>query len=134
MICRLLVTFNCYFDKKWVPRFILITDELNNNAIEYWSLEEDINYMRFKVEYCEEKNICKVKLEVEDSWKWKKTKTADEMYNLEDNKITQWFDHYTNIRWRWLFLIIHKLVDNLYFKDADTWGLIVWIEKQLNVV
>jgi hypothetical protein len=38
-----------------------------------------------------------------------------------------------SIRWRWLFMIIDKLVDKLYFKDSKNWWLIVGIEKKLRI-
>jgi hypothetical protein len=72
-------------------------------------------------------------LEVEDSWKWKEAKTAAEMRKIKEQKLSKWFNDHKSIRWRWLFLIITKLVDELYFKDAESWWLIVWIKKKIEV-
>lgn len=115
----------------WKNRFILILDELNNNAIEYWSIEDGINIFRFssKLEW----NNLILNIEVEDEWNWKNAKKAIEMEELR--KIKSWYDFNNShsIRWRWLFLIITKLVDKLYFKDSNKWWLIVWIDKILQI-
>ena len=55
------------------------------------------------------------------------------MFNVEHEKITIWFDSHNSIRWRGLFLIIYKLVDNLYFKDSTKGGLIVGIQKKVKL-
>lgn len=116
---------------KWKNRLILIADEINNNAIEYGSLPEDMN--RITVKMKKEGTKINVKFEVEDTWKWKEPKTAKEMYNLKENKLEKGFENHTGIRGRWLFLIIHKTVDNLYFEDSENGWLIVWIEKILDL-
>ena len=118
-----LTLFN--FEKKWISRIILISDELNNNAIEYWSIDEDMNSMILMIDW---NNIC---IEVTDSGKWKEAKTAKEMEELRVNRLNKWFDNHDSIRWRWLFMIITRLVDELYFKDTKEWGLVVWIKKTL---
>jgi len=124
---------NLWIEKTRIPRFILITDELNNNAIEYWSFKNDINYMVFKTNHIPKSSFIDINIEVEDSWKWDRHKTSHEMNNIKDEKIKKWFNGYKAIRWRWLFLIIDKLVDNLYFKDKHKWWLIVWINKKLEI-
>jgi len=122
---------NLWIEKKWIPRFILITDELNNNAIEHWSIDWDNNYMKIIIKH--NKSEINIKIEVEDSWKSEKHKNAKEMYEMREHRLSIWFDKYKSIRWRGLFLIIDKLVDKLYFKDSEKWWLIVWIDKKIEI-
>ena len=117
--------------EKEVARFTLITDEMNNNAIEYGSLDEEMNIIRVIVENRDE-NIHFI-IEVQDTGNWAKHKTAKEMEKLRNEKLEKWFKWYTSIRWRGLFLIITNIVDKLYFKDTENWGLIVWIEKKIMI-
>ncbi len=111
-------------------RIILVVDELNNNAIEYGSRIWDINKLKIIIK--EKNNWVYINIEVEDSWTWKKTKTAYEMEQISNEKISRWFNWYNSIRWRGLFMIIINLVDKLYFKDSKNGWLIVWIEKLLS--
>jgi hypothetical protein len=120
-----------HFKWMWKSRLTLIADELNNNWIEYWSKENDINKMIIKIIIIN--NEIEFMLEVEDSWKWKESKTAEEMKEIQKKKKDKSFEWHTSIRWRWLFLIITKLVDELYFKNSDFWGLIVWIKKKVEI-
>lgn len=116
--------------KMWRSRFILVTDEMNNNAIEYWSRPEDTNRITFKVIKRQE-NI-KMIVEVEDTGKWKSPKTAAQMQELREEKTKQWFwISEVWIRWRWLFLITQRTVDRLYFEDSKNGWLIVWVEKNI---
>lgn len=121
-----------WVDKTWKNRFTLIIDELNNNAIEYWSKEGNINIMRFKSQELENKVV--INIEVEDAWDWIKAKKAIEMEELRDSRLEKWFDDHKSIRWRGLFLIITKLVDKLYFKDSLKWGLVVGIDKEITLL
>ena len=122
------------FEWNWESRLTLIADELNNNWIEYWSKEDDYNFMRIKLELIWDE--IDLFLEVEDSWKWKDAKTAEEMIEKrkqkEEEKRKIWFQA-NWIRWRWLYLIITKLVDDLYFKNSKRWWLIVWIRKKIKI-
>lgn len=120
-----------WVDQARKNRFILILDELNNNAIEYWSANDRINIFRFSAKN-EWDNLI-VNIEVEDQWNWKNAKKAIEMEELRRIRLEKWFDNHNSIRWRWLFLIITKLVDKLYFKDSDKWWLIVWVYKVLKI-
>ncbi len=119
-------------DKIWKSRLILIIDELNNNAIEYWSKHNEKNIFRI---YIEKTGNSKVNLtiEVEDTWNWPHHKTAKEMEELRKQRKNIDFSKHDSIRWRWLFLIIEKLVDKLYFKDSKKWWLIVWVKKTLEI-
>jgi hypothetical protein len=116
----------------WKTRFILIADELNNNAIEYWSRWEEFNELRLEIKATWIENY-KIKLEVEDTGRWITNKTASEMCKLAEKKKERWFKNYDSIRWRWLFLIIDQMVDKLYFKDSKKWWLIVWLKKEISL-
>lgn len=116
---------------KWKSRLVLIIDELNNNAVEYGSKSDDINFMRFSIK--SHKIIININVEVEDTWRWRSAKKASDMLKIEKNKLLGDKVRSSPIRWRGLFLIINKLVDKLYFKDSKLWWLIVWINKQLDL-
>jgi hypothetical protein len=120
-----------WIDKTWKSRLILITDELNNNAIEYWSSKWDNN--KLTVIFYIKNNSIDLFLEVEDTWRWKLHKTSKEMILLRNKKKLNWFFKNNWIRWRWLFMIIEKIVDKLYFKDSEKGGLIVWINKKIKI-
>lgn len=116
-------------ENKWKSRLILITDELNNNAIEYGSLTGDINIMRIDIEKWLQWTY--VSVEIEDTGKWKEAKKAKDMELLRTQRLETGFKNHISIRWRGLFMIIMNLVDELYFKDSERWGLIVGIKKKL---
>lgn len=120
-----------HFKWTWKSRLTLIADELNNNSIEYWSIETDINKMHIKVKIIW--NGVELYLEVEDSWNWIDSKKSKEMILLRNKKKLKWFHKNNWIRWRWLFMIIEKLVDELYFKDSEVGWLIVWIRKKIEI-
>lgn len=111
-------------------RFILITDELNNNAIEYWTKKWWRNKLRVISKELENWKINFV-IEVEDSWDWKFPKKALELETMRAHKLKRGYFWHKSIRWRWLFLIIIQIVDRLYFRDSkEKWrGLIVWIKS-----
>jgi len=120
-----------HFGWIWKSRLTLIADELNNNSIEYWSIETDINKMRINLLL--ENDEIKLILEVEDTGKWKEAKTAKDMILKRNTKKLKWFHKNNWIRWRWLFMIIEKLVDELYFKDSENGWLIVGICKKIEI-
>lgn len=113
----------------WKSRFVLISDELNNNAIEYWTKSWDLNKMKLFVS--KNNDWVLINLEVIDSWNWEKAKTSKEMEDLRLERLDRGFGNHKWIRWRGLFQIIHKIVDDLYFKDSSPVWLIVWVNKQL---
>lgn len=119
-----------WIDPIWKSRFTLITDELNNNSIEYWSASWEVNTMRIFIKKNSEKDFS-INVEVEDVWNGKSPQKAQDMESLRDNKLKEWFQNHASIRWRWLFMIITRLVDELYFKDSNKWGLIVWVNKKI---
>jgi anti-sigma regulatory factor (Ser/Thr protein kinase) len=72
-----------------------------------------------------------LEISVEDTWNWKKSKTAKEMMKLKESKEKEWFKWYMWIRGRGLFLIIGKLVDELKFEDTKSGWLRVVIKKKI---
>ncbi len=114
-----------------VSRFILAGDELNNNAIEYGSAAGELNKMRVIVKKVEK--TYSIQLEVEDTGTGEKSKTADEMRQKQKDVLEKWFRNHSSIRGRWLFMIIVKIMDELYFENSQKWWLIVWIKKDLLV-
>lgn len=128
----LLIIFELlWLDLIWKNRLVLIADELNNNAIEYGSKQGEINVLRFFSEIKDGK--ISIKIEVQDCWNGTHAKTASEMEKLRENRLEKWFENHNSIRGRWLFLIITKLVDKLYFKDSSEHWLIVWIDKTIEI-
>ena len=125
------ICINLWFSSLDVNRFILIVDELSNNAIEYWSEKWWINKLRLKT--IKDWDSFDFFLELEDSWKWEKHKTALEMETMRAHQLKKWYDWHYSIRWRWLFMITVKSVDRLYFKDSLNWGLIVWVRKKKSI-
>jgi len=115
---------------KWRTRLVLIIDEMNNNAIEYGSNPQDINYFTFIVR---KKSTTSLYIEsyVCDSWNWPQAKTADQMGKLKSTHENKDFSTHNSIRGRGLFLIISQLVDTLYFKDNKYGWLTVGIQKLL---
>ncbi len=128
-ISILLNTLN--IDNIWHSRFTLMIDELNNNAIEYWSKNWDINTLKSFIKF--DSMGISLKFEVSDTWNWTMHKTAREMILLRTTKKLKWFHKNNWIRWRGLFMIIEKLVDKLYFIDNKNWWLTVWIEKYFTI-
>ena len=116
----------CWLDDKWRRRIVLIVDELNNNAIEYGSKKGDLNKMTFSFQ---RNTKTLLSIEVEDSGAGKDAKNAETMRKLQSTKIKEGFENHASIRGRGLFMIIVNLVDELYFKDSDAGGLIVWVHK-----
>jgi anti-sigma regulatory factor (Ser/Thr protein kinase) len=112
-----------------VIKIILIVDELNNNAIEYWTEKWWYNKMRLKCSKDGEQ--IDINIEVEDTGNWAKHKNSLEMETLRAHQLKLWYNDHKSIRGRWLFMIIVKTVDRLYFRDTDNWWLIVWIKKRI---
>lgn len=106
-------------------RLVLVTDELNNNAVEHGTGDCGENKMRICIHKKAEK--LHIQIEVEDCGEG----NAQMMQDMKDKKDATWFEKHHGIRWRGLFLITEKIVDTLYFLDAPEGGLIVGIEKTL---
>lgn len=115
--------------KKETARYVLACDEMNNNAIEYGSLENEKNYLRVNIN--KQNTIVSLSIEVEDTGNWKFAKTAEEMEEFKKIRVHEDYAQHKSIRWRWLFLIIINIVDELYFKNTSEGWLIVWYKKDL---
>ncbi len=122
-------TKNLGMEEKWASRIILICDELNNNAVEYGSLKGEKNYMRLKLQ--KTSKDFHISIEVEDTGHGSHAKKSAHMEQIRTEKLQNGFEKYHGIRGRGLFMIITNLVDNLYFKDSSSGGLVVGIEKTI---
>ena len=116
---------------QWRTRLVLVIDELNNNAIEYGSRKGDMNTLRFVIRK-QNTNSMDIEAYVIDTWKGLKSKTAQEMKEIQKKYQGEDFSKHESIRGRGLFLITSHLVDSLYFKNNIWGGLIVGIKKRLS--
>lgn len=114
----------------WKNRFALISDELVNNSIEYGSMPLDKNEVF--VQFAPKEGKLAICLEVSDTGRGTDAKTSEEMEELRKMKEMQGFDSYLGKRGRGLFQLITNLVDELYFRDSQTGGLIVGVRKELD--
>jgi len=117
----------------WRGRFILIADELINNAIEHWSVEGDIDSCIIRAGKSEDKEFF-IELEVHDTGNWKDAKDAEHMNEIKAEKLEEKNMEdgvYMAKRGRWLFHITEKLVDKLSFSESPKGGLAVKIEKRI---
>lgn len=117
------------FSDKLKSRIVLISDELNNNAIEYWSDNIWFNSLRINSYILDW--VIYFNLEVEDNWKWRAPKNALDMETMRAHKLKLGYFNHDSIRWRWLFLIIVKIVNRLYFKNSKFGWLIVWVKIKI---
>jgi anti-sigma regulatory factor (Ser/Thr protein kinase) len=118
----------------WRGRFILIADELINNAIEHWSLEGDIDSCIIRAGKSENREFF-IEFEVHDTGNGKDAKDADHMNEIKAEKMgdkNMENGVYMAKRWRWLFYITEKLVDKLSFSESPKGGLAVKIEKRIS--
>lgn len=118
-------------DVPWKNRFALISDELVNNSIEYGSLPLDKNL--FTIHFNTQKGKLTINMEVCDTGRGLESKTSQEMDELKKRKESIGFDGYLGKRGRGLFQLITNLVDELYFKDSPSGGLIVGVKKAMNI-
>lgn len=121
----------------WRSRFILIIDELVNNAVAYGSLKDEENIFRLffetKGEDTDHNKVYHVCIEVQDTGNGPGTKTAGEMRNLRDSlkALHTQDEHYMGKRGRGLFMLTEHIVDTLDFRDNPDGGLTVFIEKTI---
>jgi len=119
-----------WINPKWRTRFVLIIDELNNNAIEYgsklWEMNSFVLILKKDLN-----NSFYVESYVSDTGNGRSSKTSVDMEKLRTAHENKDFTNHYSIRGRGLFLIISQLVDSLYFKDNNKWGLTVGIQKVL---
>ncbi len=117
----------------WRGRFILITDELVNNAIEHGSSVGDIDscIIEAGIDINGEFTIT---LEVHDTGTGKDAKDATHMESIRGERLEGHNNNqgiYMEKRGRGLFHITEKLVDKLSFSTSSRGWLAVKIEKSI---
>lgn len=120
-----------WLNSKWKTRIVLIVDELNNNAIEYGSHDNDTNTLEIYIK--KNTDSFDIRISVLDAGTWERAKVASQMEELRAHRLSKWFEGHDSIRGRGLFMIISNLVDNLYFQDKKPHWLLVGIEKKLTI-
>ena len=116
----------------WRGRFVLITDELVNNAIEHGSAAGDLDSCIIRASEDESKDFS-ITLEVHDTGRGKDSKDASHMEDIRDQKLEEHNADGVHMekRGRGLFYITEKLVDRLSFDESIHGGLAVKIEKNI---
>ena len=120
-------------EKPWKGRFILITDELINNAIEHGSSEGDIDSCIIEASK-DGTGELSITLEVHDTGTGKDAKDATHMESIRDDRVEEHNNSegiYMEKRGRGLFHITEKLVDKLSFSASNRGWLAVKIEKRI---
>ena len=113
----------------WRGRFILITDELINNAIEHGSAEDDIDSCVIHAGKGDN-GLFQISLEVHDTGNGKDSWNVKNIIKIKENAKAG-YGIYMGKRWRGLFHITEKLVDKLSFSESPKGGLAVKVEKTL---
>ncbi|OIO78172.1 hypothetical protein AUJ87_00255 [Candidatus Gracilibacteria bacterium CG1_02_38_174] len=116
----------------WKNRFVLISDELVNNSIEYGSLPLDKNH--FTIHFKTIEKSLTINMEVCDTGRGLESKTSHEMEELKKTKESIGFEGYLGKRGRGLFQLVTNLVDELYFRDDSNGGLVVGVRKKMNIL
>lgn len=116
----------------WRWRFILITDELINNAIEHGSARWDLDSCIIHATE-DEKGDFSITLEVHDTGRGKDSKDATHMEEIKNKKLEEHNEQWVHMekRGRGLFYITEKLVDRLSFSESIHGGLAVRVEKNI---
>lgn len=115
----------------WRGRFILITDELINNAIEHGSISWDLDTCIIEATR-DTDGLFSINLEVHDTGKGKDAEKGKDMIAVKISHSEKAKDGISmEKRGRWLFTITEKLVDKLSFSESPKWGLAVRIEKNI---
>jgi anti-sigma regulatory factor (Ser/Thr protein kinase) len=117
----------------WKGRFILITDELINNAIEHGSSIGDIDSCIIETTKNMDSEFT-ITLEVHDTGTGKDAKDAAHMESIRDERLDEHNNAdgiYMEKRGRGLFHITEKLVDKLSFSASPRGWLAVKIEKSI---
>ena len=117
----------------WRGRFILITDELINNAIEHGSQEWDIDSCVIEAGKRSNNGEFFITLEVHDTGNGKDAKDASHMDQIKEKALCERDENgiYMEKRGRGLFHITEKLVDRLSFSQSPKGWLAVKIEKRI---
>lgn len=123
-----------HVDSLWKGRFVLITDELVNNAIEHWSNIGDIDSCIIRASK-DEQWVFSIILEVHDTGRGKDSKDVTHMAKVKDKILEEHNERGIHMekRGRGLFYITEKLVDRLSFCESIKWGLAVRVEKNIAV-
>jgi anti-sigma regulatory factor (Ser/Thr protein kinase) len=122
-------------EQPWKGRFVLITDELINNAIEHGSQPTDIDSC--VIEAHDTATGFTISLEVHDTGRGKDAKDATHMESIRDDRLSEGETKsgvYMSKRGRGLFYITEKLVDHLSFASSPRGWLAVRIEKSIEKV
>ncbi len=121
-----------HVDPTWRGRFVLITDELVNNAIEHGSAAGDLDSCIIRASEDEKKDFS-ITLEVHDTGRGKDSKDATHMEDIKNQKLEEHNADGVHMekRGRGLFYITEKLVDRLSFSESIHGGLAVKIEKNI---
>lgn len=114
----------------WRWRFILITDELINNAIEHWSSLWDLDSCVIHVEKSKDEGFS-INIEVHDTGRGKDSEKAKDMIQVKNDRQKKEGEVYMEKRGRGLFYITEKLVDKLSFSESPKGWLAVIIEKNI---
>lgn len=122
-----------HIHQPWRGRFILITDELVNNAIEHGSSIGDIDSCIIEAGL-DDSGKFNITLEVHDTGTGKDAKDATHMESIRGERLEKHNNNqgiYMEKRGRGLFHITEKLVDRLSFSESPRGGLAVKIEKSI---
>jgi anti-sigma regulatory factor (Ser/Thr protein kinase) len=125
-----------HIEQPWKGRFVLITDELINNAIEHGSQPGDVDSCTIEAHIDMDRGFT-ISLEVHDTGRGKDAKDATHMETIRDDRLS---DSETESgvnmskRGRGLFYITEKLVDRLSFASSPRGWLAVRIEKNIKKV
>ncbi len=121
-----------HVDPIWRGRFVLITDELVNNAIEHGSAAGDLDSCIIDASE-DTLGEFSITIEVHDTGRGKDSKDAAHMDRVKDAKLAEHDEHGVHMekRGRGLFYITEKLVDRLSFSESIHGGLAVKIEKNI---
>lgn len=114
----------------WRGRFILIADELINNAIEHGSAAGDIDGCIIRAWKGSDENFS-ITLEVHDTGRGKDSEKAKNMIQIRNELKKDDNEVYMEKRGRWLFYITEKLVDHFEFLQSPRGGLAVRVEKTI---
>jgi anti-sigma regulatory factor (Ser/Thr protein kinase) len=121
---------NFHVGNPWKGRFILITDELINNAIEHGSLPWDMDSCVIEAKESEKWEFS-ITIEVHDTGNGKDSKDATHMSDIKEERLEKDSNVYMEKRWRWLFYITEKIVDRLSFSESPQGWLAVKVEKNI---
>lgn len=114
----------------WKGRFILITDELVNNAIEHGSAAWDLDSAIIRAGKGSD-GCFSISLEVHDTGRGPDSSKAKDMVTIKEAHTQDGDEVYMEKRGRGLFHITEKLVDTMSFDVSPRGGLAVKVEKRI---